>query len=54
VIKSRPVKLVGHAAYMREREEVHSTFQSENLDSRDNFGDLILDGSIILKWILKK
>jgi hypothetical protein len=34
--------------------EVHTEFEYENLKARDNMEDLVVDGRIILKGLLKK
>jgi hypothetical protein len=53
LIKSRRVTWARHVA-RREIWEVHTTFLSENLKGRDHFGDLNVDGNLILKWMLNK
>jgi hypothetical protein len=32
---------------------LHAEFYFENLKGRDEFGDQVIDGRIILKWMLK-
>jgi hypothetical protein len=36
------------------RYEMHTEFQSKNLKGRDHLEDLSIDGSVILKCVLKK
>jgi hypothetical protein len=35
-------------------EKCTQNFKSENLMERDHLGDLVTDGRVILKWIIKK
>jgi hypothetical protein len=35
----------------RVRREMHTQFWFENMKGRDHFGDLGVDGRIILKWV---
>jgi hypothetical protein len=42
----------GHVARMRD--EMHTKFLTESLKERDHFGDLGVDGKIILEWISGK
>jgi hypothetical protein len=37
-----------------EREEACTGFWWGNMRERDHWGDLVVDGRIILKWIFKK
>jgi hypothetical protein len=38
--------------YAWQKREMHTAFQLENLNGRDHFEDLGIDGRIILEWIL--
>jgi hypothetical protein len=44
--------LVGHVVW--EDTEMHAGFWCGNLKDRDHVDDLVVDGRMILKWILKK
>jgi hypothetical protein len=36
------------------RQEMHAEFLLENVKGRDHFGNLVIDGWIMLKWVFKK
>jgi hypothetical protein len=44
---------VGHAAHIRKRREMYTGFDEATKGKR-LMEDLVIDGSIILKWILHK
>jgi hypothetical protein len=46
------MRLVGYVARMNEMR--NAKFWSENLKGRDHSKDLVVDGRIILEWILGK
>jgi hypothetical protein len=51
-IKSRKIRWAGHVARMG-RGEACTRFWWGNLSERDHWGDLGVDGRIILRWIFK-
>jgi hypothetical protein len=51
VVSSRWMRWAGRAAIYRRGEKYIQNF-SQNLKGRDHVGNLGIDGSIILKWIL--
>jgi hypothetical protein len=53
VIKSRRMRWAGHVAWM-ERGEACTGFCWGNLREKDHWGDLGIDGRIILRWIFRK
>ena len=53
VIKSRRMRWVGHVARMGEGRDVRRVWWG-NLREGDHWGDLGLDGMIILSWIFRK
>jgi hypothetical protein len=53
VIKSRRMRWAGHVARMRERGGVYGIWWG-NLRERAHWGDLSVDGRIILRWIFRK
>jgi len=53
VVKSRRMRWAGHVARMGEWRGVHRVLVG-NLRERDHWGDLDLDGRIILRWIFGK
>jgi hypothetical protein len=52
MIKSRRMRWAGHNACIGN--EMHTRLWSGNLMEMDHLEDLGIDGTIILKWILKK
>jgi hypothetical protein len=42
-----------HVAYMREMRSAYNIW-SEKLKERDHIEDLVIEGRIVLKWILEK
>jgi hypothetical protein len=53
VIKSRRMRCASHVARLG-RGEAFTGFWWGNLKERDHWGDPGIDGSIILRWILRK
>jgi len=53
VIDSRRMRWAGHVACMG-RGEAYRGFWWGNLKERDDLGDPVLDGMIILRWIFRK
>ena len=53
VIKSRRLRWAGHVARM-EKVGVLSKFKQENLQERDLWGGLGVDGKAILEWTSKR
>jgi hypothetical protein len=53
VIKSRRMRLARHVALLA-RGEVYTGFWCRNLREREHWGDLGVDGRIILRWIFRK
>jgi hypothetical protein len=53
VIGLRTIKWEEHEALVGKL-KIHTTVELEKLKGRDYLGDLVIDGGIILKWIIKK
>jgi len=53
VVKSRRMRWAVHVARMGEGRGVHSVLVG-NLRERDHWGDPVVDGRIILRWIFRK
>ena len=53
VIKSRGIRWGGYVACIR-RGEAYTGFRWVNLRARDHLGDPVVNGRIILRWILRK
>jgi hypothetical protein len=53
VIKTRKIRWAAHVACMR-RGEAYTGFWWGTLRERDQLGDPIIDGRIILRWIFRK
>ena len=53
VIESRRMRWAGYVACMGRR-KASTGFRWGNLRERDHFGDLGVDGRIILRWIFRK
>jgi hypothetical protein len=52
MMKSRGMRWVGHVAW-RDEKCIH-VFLSENLKGRDYSEDVVVDGGIIIEWLLGK
>jgi hypothetical protein len=53
VVKSRRMRWVGHVERMGEERGVHR-YCWVSLRERDHWGDQVVDGRIILRWIFRK